>query len=96
MTTYTYALCHTRALYMGDSLEMAEMLARRLAGTDAVFGDWEPRLDDSTRRLVWRTEAQAANDDGARAVAEIDRHPAAPPLDPWWLCWDARGPIRPA
>lgn len=87
MSDYLYTVRRVnsdRDLFVGDDLAAAEMVARRLAGPGCVIaGQWDADGWDADggaiyRRLIWATEGDAANDDGARAVGEIVRRPPLP------------------
>lgn len=59
-----------------ENLDEATVILTRQYGDDVVIHDeWEPANFDGSRerRLVWATEADADNDAGQNAVAEIIR-----------------------
>jgi hypothetical protein len=56
-----------------DTYEEACELVRSVYGADAEIGHDGDIAEGGERTLCWRTEADAENDDGARACASITK-----------------------
>ena len=73
MTSYTIEWTDGRVEdIIADDDRQAVRTAKTIIGIDAVFGDWDQR-QDGDRMLIWETEAEANNDSGSNAVAQIVR-----------------------
>lgn len=82
MTTYILSLTSGATFRLdADTYDAAVAEVRltlgAMCGCDVVLGHAGDLADGGDRTLVWESEADAENDDGARAVAEIRRRDIA-------------------
>jgi hypothetical protein len=73
--TTKYTMDYTDGRTCGYEWTSEQQAKRAVAGLidGAVFGEWEQHTPDSSRMLVWASEAEADNDSGEKAVAQIIR-----------------------
>lgn len=78
MTTYVLSLTSGATFRLDakaydDAVAEVRLYLGTMCGCDVVLGHAGDLSDGGDRTLVWESEAEADNDDGARAIAEIRR-----------------------